>query len=277
MRGALAGRGHRQPPRLPRHQPLPDVVAAPAPQPRGRSRGRPGDQPAERRVPATRRRGARVRDHTRDDAIEGEERGMSFWKDRPVLVTGGTGLLGSWLVAALVERGAQTVMLVRDRVPDALVFTSGAAERCTIVPGDVTDGHTLERTLAEYEIDAVFHLAARTIVGQAYVDPIGTFRSNMQGTWEVLDACRRNGLRAPDRGGLVRQGLRQPAQAALRGGPAAGRPPPLRRLEELHRPDRAVLRLDLRPAGGGHALRQPVRGRRPQLQPPRSPARSAGR
>ena len=118
----------------------------------------------------------------------------SFWKDRPVLVTGGTGLLGSWLVAALVECGAQTVMLVRDRVPDALVFTSGTAQRCTIVPGDVTDGHALERTLAEYEIDAVFHLAARTIVGQAYVDPIGTFRSNVQGTWEVLDACRRNGL-----------------------------------------------------------------------------------
>jgi CDP-glucose 4,6-dehydratase len=136
-----------------------------------------------------------VRDHSRDHAIEGEERGMSadFWRDRPVLVTGGTGLLGSWLVAALVERGARTVMLVRDRVPDALVYTSGAADRCVEVRGDVADGDTIERTLAEYEIDAVFHLAARTIVGQAYVDPRGTFRSNIEGTWEVLDACRRNG------------------------------------------------------------------------------------
>jgi CDP-glucose 4,6-dehydratase len=118
----------------------------------------------------------------------------AFWKDRPALVTGATGLLGSWLVTALVERGAQTVMLVRDRVPDALVFTSGVADRAIQVAGDVCEGHTVERVLAEYEIDTVFHLAARTIVGQAYRDPLGTFRSNIQGTWELLDACRRSGI-----------------------------------------------------------------------------------
>src|SRR3954470_5593875 len=136
-----------------------------------------------------------MRDDSRDRSIEGEERGMSadFWRDRPVLVTGATGLLGSWLGGALGERGARTVMLVRDRVPDALVYTSGAAERCIEVQGDVADGHTIDRTLVEYEIAAVSHLAARTIVAQALVDPRGTFRSNMEGTWEVLDACRRNG------------------------------------------------------------------------------------
>jgi CDP-glucose 4,6-dehydratase len=118
----------------------------------------------------------------------------NFWNDRPVLVTGATGLLGSWLVATLVERGARTVMLVRDRVPDALVFTSGAADSCVQVAGDVRDGQTVERVLAEYEIDAVFHLAARTIVEHAYRDPIGTFRSNVEGTWELLDACRRSAI-----------------------------------------------------------------------------------
>ena len=117
-----------------------------------------------------------------------------FWRNRPVLVTGATGLLGSWLVAALVERGARTIMLVRDRVPDALVFTSGTADQCIEVSGDVCDGRLVERVLAEYEIDAVFHLAARTIVAQAYRDPLGTFRSNVEGTWEVLDACRRSGI-----------------------------------------------------------------------------------
>lgn len=117
-----------------------------------------------------------------------------FWSERPVLVTGATGLLGSWLLAALVTRGARTVMLVRDQVPDALAFTNGAAARCVQVDGDVCDGDTIERVLAEYEIDTVFHLAARTIVGQAYRDPRGTFRSNIQGTWEVLDACRRVGI-----------------------------------------------------------------------------------
>jgi CDP-glucose 4,6-dehydratase len=119
------------------------------------------------------------------------------WAGRPVLVTGGTGLLGSWLVAELVERGARVVLLVRDRVPDALVFTSGAADRCVQVSGDVRDGATIERVLVEYEIDAVFHLAAQTIVEHALRSPVNTFRSNVEGTWELLDACRRTG--APTR------------------------------------------------------------------------------
>jgi CDP-glucose 4,6-dehydratase len=116
-----------------------------------------------------------------------------FWSERPVLVTGGTGLLGSWLAASLVERGAAVVLLVRDRVPGALVHRSGVAERCVQVTGDVRDGQLVERVLAEYEIDAVFHLAAQTIVEHAQRDPVNTFRSNVEGTWELLDACRRSG------------------------------------------------------------------------------------
>ena len=50
----------------------------------------------------------------------------------------------------------------------------------------------LERTLGEYEIDSVFHLAAQTIVGIAYRNPISTFETNVQGTWALLEACRRS-------------------------------------------------------------------------------------
>jgi CDP-glucose 4,6-dehydratase len=116
-----------------------------------------------------------------------------FWRDRPVLVSGGTGLLGSWLTRGLLDRGARVVLLVRDRVPDALVFSDGSADRCVLVSGDVRDGRTVERVLTEYEVDAVFHLAAQTIVEHALRDPVGTFRSNVEGTWELLDACRRSG------------------------------------------------------------------------------------
>jgi CDP-glucose 4,6-dehydratase len=116
-----------------------------------------------------------------------------FWNDRPVLVTGASGLLGSWLVATLHERGARVVTLVRDLVPDALFHTGGAAARSTIVLGDICDGALVERVLAEYEIDAVFHLAAQTIVEHAQRNPVGTLRANIEGTWEVLDACRRSG------------------------------------------------------------------------------------
>jgi CDP-glucose 4,6-dehydratase len=117
---------------------------------------------------------------------------VSFWADRPVLVTGATGLLGSWLVEELVEQGASVVMLVRDLVPDARVHQSGASARAVTALGDVRDGRLTERLLAEYEIDTVFHLAAQTIVEHAFRDPVNTMRSNVEGTWEVLDACRRS-------------------------------------------------------------------------------------
>ena len=50
----------------------------------------------------------------------------------------------------------------------------------------------MERALGEYEIDTVFHLAAQTIVGIANRNPVSTFEANIQGTWSVLEACRRS-------------------------------------------------------------------------------------
>ena len=91
----------------------------------------------------------------------------SFWKDRPVFVTGATGLVGSWLVKRLIEAGAEVVCLVRDWVPQSELVRTGALDRVRVVRGDVRDRETLERSLGEYEIDTVFHLAAQTIVGIA--------------------------------------------------------------------------------------------------------------
>jgi CDP-glucose 4,6-dehydratase len=85
------------------------------------------------------------------------------------------------------------VVVLRDLVPDTLFEASGDRARSTVVLGDVADGALIERVLAEYEVDAVFHLAAQTIVEHAWRNPLGTFRSNIEGTWEVLDACRRSG------------------------------------------------------------------------------------
>jgi CDP-glucose 4,6-dehydratase len=120
-------------------------------------------------------------------------RDRAFWRDRPVFVTGGTGLLGSWLCDALTARGAEVVVLVRDLVPKSRFHTGPGGRRSTTVFGDLRDGRLIERVLAEYEIDAVFHLGAQTIVEHAVRDPANTMRSNVEGTWEVLDACRRSG------------------------------------------------------------------------------------
>ena len=115
----------------------------------------------------------------------------SFWRDRPVFVTGASGLLGSWLVRQLLAAGADVVALVRDWVPRSELVTGGLLDRVRVVRADVRDQEAMERALGEYEIATVFHLAAQTTVGVANRNPISTLDTNIRGTWAVLEACRR--------------------------------------------------------------------------------------
>jgi len=113
-----------------------------------------------------------------------------FWKDRSVLVTGATGLLGSWLTQSLVKAGASVVILLRDTVPRSFLETSGTIHKVNIVPGDLADYFTVLRAVNEYEVETVFHIGAQTIVGTAARSVLSTFESNIKGTWNVLEACR---------------------------------------------------------------------------------------
>lgn len=119
---------------------------------------------------------------------------MEFWLDRPTLVTGGTGLVGSRLVRRLIDRKADVVCLVRDWVPQSELVRTGLIERVKTVRGDIRDAALMERILGEYEIDTVFHLAAQTIVGIANRNPVSTLDVNIAGTYTVLEACRRSPL-----------------------------------------------------------------------------------
>jgi CDP-glucose 4,6-dehydratase len=116
----------------------------------------------------------------------------SFWQDRPTFVTGATGLVGSWLIRRLVQAGAQVFCLVRDWVPQSELVRSRQIEQVTVVRGDIRDREVLERSLGEYEIDTVIHLAAQTIVPIANRNPLSTFETNIAGTWNLLEACRRS-------------------------------------------------------------------------------------
>lgn len=117
-----------------------------------------------------------------------------FWKDRNVLVTGCTGLLGSWLTKSIAEKEACVVGLIRDLVPRSNLNWSGFDNDIISVRGEIEDYFLLERTINEYEIDTVFHLAAQTIVTIANRNPISTFKANIEGTWNILEACRRSPL-----------------------------------------------------------------------------------
>ncbi len=116
---------------------------------------------------------------------------MSFsWKNRNVLVTGSTGLLGSWLTEALLERQANVTCLIRDSVPKSRLVQGGAIDKVNVVRGGLEEYDVCLRAVNEYEIDTVFHLAAQTIVGTATRSVLSTFEANIKGTWNLLEACR---------------------------------------------------------------------------------------
>lgn len=116
----------------------------------------------------------------------------SFWLDRPTLVTGATGLVGSWLVRDLLAKRADVVCLIRDEAPRSELHRGGLIRQVRAARGDVCDLALLERVLGEYEIDTVIHLAAQTIVGIANLNPVSTLETNIRGTWSLLEACRRS-------------------------------------------------------------------------------------
>lgn len=113
-----------------------------------------------------------------------------LWRRRRVFVTGCTGLVGAWLTEWLVAAGADVVGLIRDNVPHSNFYTLGLDRRIVSVRGELEDYALIERTLNEYEIEVVFHLAAQTIVGIANSSPLSTFSANIAGSWHVLEAAR---------------------------------------------------------------------------------------
>ena len=116
------------------------------------------------------------------------------WKDRSVLVTGATGMVGSWLVKDLLAREARVVTLVLDADPQSELLRSGDLARTTVVNGALEDFRALERALHVHEVEVVFHLGAQTLVGAARRAPLGTFEANIRGTYQLLEACRLSSL-----------------------------------------------------------------------------------
>ena len=125
-------------------------------------------------------------------ALVGEPFGQSLGGAR-VLVTGGHGLLGSWLTAGLLDAGAKVTVLRREPQPHSALVISGDEERCEIVDGDLLDAELIADAMVSGRIDTVVHLAAQAIVGIARVSPRSTFEVNIQGTWNVLEAARQAG------------------------------------------------------------------------------------
>lgn len=113
------------------------------------------------------------------------------WSGRRTLVTGATGIVGSWLCEELVARGAHVVALVLDDDPQSRFYSEGIDVRCSIVRGNLASFSDCMRAINAHDVEIVFHLGAQTIVGTAQRDPLETFESNVRGTYNLLEAARR--------------------------------------------------------------------------------------
>jgi CDP-glucose 4,6-dehydratase len=107
-----------------------------------------------------------------------------------VLVTGATGILGSWLTQALVQQGHQVACLVRDEVPEANFHKLGLGKKVSAVRGALENADDVLRAFNEYEIEICYHLGAQAIVTVGNRHPVSTFESNIKGSWNVLEAAR---------------------------------------------------------------------------------------
>jgi CDP-glucose 4,6-dehydratase len=103
--------------------------------------------------------------------------------------------MGSWLLQRLVDQGADIVALVRDGAPRSIAVERGLLNQVSTVHGDLDDFNLIRRSLSEYSIDTVFHLAAQPLVGVAKLDPLTTLETNIRGTWNILEAARLCGAR----------------------------------------------------------------------------------
>ncbi|MDG6079361.1 CDP-glucose 4,6-dehydratase [Erythrobacter litoralis] len=121
----------------------------------------------------------------------------SHWSGRRVLVTGDTGFKGAWLSLWLQELGAEVTGLALPAEDHSLYTQLGLKELITHTDVDIRDQDAVDHAILSAAPQTVFHLAAQPIVRLSYDEPRETFATNVQGTVNVLDACRRvQGLKA---------------------------------------------------------------------------------
>ena len=116
-----------------------------------------------------------------------------------LLVTGGAGFIGSHLVEKLVADGHEVTVLDNfNDFYDPEIKRSNIAsvlDSITLVEGDITDRELVDRVCEEGKFDTIVHLAARAGVRPSIDDPEAYITTNINGTYYLLDAARRNGTK----------------------------------------------------------------------------------
>lgn len=119
---------------------------------------------------------------------------MKNFKSTNILVTGGTGFIGSHLVEELLKYNPDKIICpYREDNPKSYFNSKKLSEKVILADCDVKDFRMVFDILTKYEIDIVFHLAAQPLVEVAYKNPLETIETNIMGTANILEACRLKG------------------------------------------------------------------------------------
>ena len=114
-----------------------------------------------------------------------------FWKNKNVLVTGGSGFIGSYLCRKLVSMQAKVVVIdIKSPKEFSYSVNKISSKKIFFIKSDVRNFTFVKKIIKKYKIDTIFHLAAEAIVGRALKDPYRTLDTNIKGTWNILEASR---------------------------------------------------------------------------------------
>jgi len=113
-----------------------------------------------------------------------------FFKGKNILVTGGTGFVGSHLVEELVNQGANVVTTYLELDPKSYFFTQELNKKVVMTHCDIEDYEKVLDIITKFNIEYIFHLAAQALVDTAYYNPKRTLTTNITGTVNILESAR---------------------------------------------------------------------------------------
>lgn len=116
----------------------------------------------------------------------------SIYKDKNVLITGHTGFKGSWLTLWLSKMGANVIGYSIDTPTSPAHHEMINLNNIISIEGDILDTKKLEKVINEHSPDIIFHLAAQSLVRKSYKEPLKTFETNIMGTLNILEICRKS-------------------------------------------------------------------------------------
>lgn len=116
----------------------------------------------------------------------------SFWYKKKVLITGYEGFLGSNLTRTLLKGGARIWGLDIKTFRKETILSKKELNKIKVIKGSVADLELVSDIIKKNRVEVVFHLAASALVGDCLKNPVETFTTNIEGTWNILESCRNN-------------------------------------------------------------------------------------